>query len=98
MIVAFGTPSRVAKTAIRAARLMGIKRAPAPITFPFPRGIHEYSKRIKKILVVEMNNGQMVRDVKIAADRDCDISFYGRPGGGTPYPDDIVNELKKALA
>ncbi len=101
MIVAFGTPSRVAKTAIRAARLMGIKAGLLrPITlFPFPeKEIHEYSKRIKKILVVEMNNGQMVRDVKIAADRDCDISFYGRPGGGTPYPDDIVNELKKALA
>ena len=101
MIVAFGTPSRVAKTAIRAARLQGIKAGLfRPMTlFPFPeKELHEYSKKIKNILVVEMNTGQMLRDVKIAAHRDAKISFYGRPGGGMPYPDDVVNEIRKALS
>jgi hypothetical protein len=45
-----------------------------------------------------MNTGQMLRDVKIAAHRDAKISFYGRPGGGMPYPDDVVNEIRKALS
>lgn len=101
MIVAFGTPSRVAKTAIRAARIMGIKAGLLrPITlFPFPeKAVYEYSSRIRHILVVEMNTGQMVRDVKIAAHPGAKISFYGRPGGGMPFPDDIVRELQKALA
>ncbi len=100
MIIAFGTPSRVAKTAINEAREAGIKVGLLrPITlFPFPfKEIYEYSSRIKNILVVEMNTGQMVRDVRIAAHKDAKISFYGRPGGGFPFPDDVIAEIKKAL-
>jgi len=101
MIVAFGTPSRVAKTALHMARAQGIRAGLLrPITlFPFPvKQIYEHSCRIKNVLVVEMNTGQMVRDVRIAAHRDARISFYGRPGGGFPYPDDVLDEMKKALA
>jgi 2-oxoglutarate ferredoxin oxidoreductase subunit alpha len=100
MIIAFGTPSRVAKTAMEQAREMGIKAGLLrPISlFPFPeKEIFDYSTRIKNILVVEMNTGQMVRDVRIAAHKDAKISFYGRPGGGIPFPDDIIREIKKAL-
>ena len=100
MIVAFGTPSRVAKTAIQMAREEGIKVGllrPQTL-FPFPeKQILEYSTKIGKILVVEMNTGQMLRDVQIAAHHETDIRFYGRPGGGIPYPDDILAEIKKAL-
>ncbi len=100
MVIAFGTPSRVAKTAIRQARKLGVKVGLLrPITlFPFPeKEIYECSSRVKKILVVEMNTGQMVRDVRIAAHKDAAISFYGRPGGGFPYPDDVLAEIKKAM-
>ncbi|HDP80500.1 MAG TPA: 3-methyl-2-oxobutanoate dehydrogenase subunit beta, partial [Spirochaetes bacterium] len=100
MIIAFGTPSRVAKTAIRMAREKGIKAGLLrPITlFPFPaREIFEHSSRVKNVLVVEMNTGQMVRDVRIAAHRDAAISFYGRPGGGFPFPDQVLEEIEKAL-
>jgi 2-oxoglutarate ferredoxin oxidoreductase subunit alpha len=100
MIVAFGTPSRVAKTAIKHARSQGIRVGLLrPITlFPFPvREINEYSSRIKNVLVVEMNTGQMLQDVQISAHRDAKISFYGRPGGGVPFPDDILNEIKNAI-
>lgn len=100
MIVAFGTPSRVAKTAIKDARSQGIRVGLLrPITlFPFPeREINEYSSRIKKVLVVEMNNGQMIKDVQISAHRESRISFYGRPGGGVPFPDDILEEIKNAI-
>ena len=70
-----------------------------PITlFPFPsQQILEHSRRVGKVLVVEMNTGQMVRDVRIAAHKDAEISFYGRPGGGFPFPDDVLAEIKKAL-
>ena len=100
MIIAFGLPSRIAKTAIRNARAEGIRVGLLrPITlFPFPeKEISEYSSTIKNVLVVEMNTGQMLRDVEIFSHRETKISFYGRPGGGVPYPDDIVREIRKAL-
>ncbi|HNU93036.1 MAG TPA: transketolase C-terminal domain-containing protein, partial [Spirochaetota bacterium] len=100
IIIAFGTPARVAKTAISMAREEGLKVGLIrPITlFPFPtKQIYEHSKKAGKLLVVEMNTGQMVRDVRIAAHRDASISFYGRPGGGFPFPDDVLAEIKKAL-
>jgi 2-oxoglutarate ferredoxin oxidoreductase subunit alpha len=100
IIIAFGTPARVAKTAISLARAEGLKVGLIrPITlFPFPfREIYEHSGRAKNVLVVEMNTGQMVRDVRIAAHKDATIHFYGRPGGGFPFPDDVLDEIKKAL-
>ncbi len=100
LIVAFGTPSRIAKTAIKNARKEGIRVGLLrPITlFPFPETqVYELSERIKNVLVVEMNTGQMLKDVQIAAHDETKISFYGRPGGGIPFPDDIVREIKKAM-
>lgn len=100
MLVAFGTPSRIAKTAIREARKEGIRAGLLrPITlFPFPyEAITRWSEKIKNVLVVEMNTGQMLFDVKIAAHKDARVSFHGRPGGGIPYADEIVREMKKTL-
>jgi len=100
MIVAFGTPARIAKTAIENLRARGIRAGLLrPISlFPFPvHQVHDFSVRIKKILVVEMNTGQMLRDVQISAHRDSRIFFYGRPGGGVPYPDDIEAQVVAAL-
>ena len=100
MIVAFGTPSHIAKTAIHEAKKEGIRAGLLrPITlFPFPYdAVARYSEKVKNVLVVEMNTGQMLFDVKIAAHSSAKISFLGRPGGGIPYPDEIVREMKKAL-
>ncbi|HOE20508.1 MAG TPA: transketolase C-terminal domain-containing protein, partial [Spirochaetota bacterium] len=100
MIIAFGTPSRIAKTAIHLLREEGIKAGLLrPVTlFPFPSdAINEYSKRIKKVLVVEMNTGQMLRDVQLSCTADTNVYFYGRPGGGIPFPDDIMREVKKIM-
>jgi len=100
MIIAFGTPSRIAKTAIQLLRQEGVRAGLLrPITlFPFPsEAIHEYSQRIHKVLVVEMNTGQMLRDVELACHNGTKVYFYGRPGGGIPFPDDIMREVKKIV-
>jgi 2-oxoglutarate/2-oxoacid ferredoxin oxidoreductase subunit alpha len=52
-------------------------------------------KKVKKVLVIEMNCGQMLDDVKIAVKNDSRIFFYGRPGGGVPTPEEILKEMKK---
>ncbi len=99
MIIAFGTPSRISKTAIKMAREEGIKAGllrPKTL-FPFPKNeIRKWSEKIGKVLVIEMNTGQMLNDVLISSFRSADISFYGRPGGGIPYPNEVIEEIKKA--
>ena len=63
---------------------------------PFPKKeIEELSKRVKRILVVEMNTGQMLDDVKQAVAGRVPIEFYGRIGGITPFPDEILDEIHR---
>ncbi|HPC29980.1 MAG TPA: transketolase C-terminal domain-containing protein, partial [bacterium] len=99
ILVSYGTCARIAKEAVQRAREEGIDIGLfRPITlWPFPYAqLREYIKNAKKILVVEMNLGQMIDDVKIAAaNSSARIFFYGRPGGGIPDPDEIYREIKK---
>lgn len=98
MIVAFGSCSRMVQSAIDLARAEGLKVGLLrPITlYPFPEdAILARTKKIKKVLVCEMNTGQMVKDVKVSADRTADVFLYGRPGGAMPTPEEILGEIKK---
>jgi 2-oxoglutarate ferredoxin oxidoreductase subunit alpha len=98
VIIAFGTAGRVASTAIRAAREEGIKVGLfRPVTLkPFPyQQIEEISKRAKSILVVEMNSGMMIDDVNLATKGRIPVEFYGRLGGMTPFPDEILDEIHR---
>jgi 2-oxoglutarate ferredoxin oxidoreductase subunit alpha len=47
------------------------------------------------MLVVEMNAGQMLDDVRLTAECHCPVRFYGRLGGIIPLPDEILPELEK---
>ena len=98
LIVSFGLSARSSQKAMELAREEGMKVGLIrPITvFPFPSDIiNELSKKAKGVLVVEMNAGQMVEDVRLSIKNDTPVAFYGRMGGMIPQPDDIVNELKK---
>ena len=100
VVVAFGTVSRIAKTAIQNMRKTGIRVGLIrPITlFPFPTEvIRRTARKVPKVLVVEMNTGQMVEDVKLSLDNSEKLRFYGRPGGGIPTPEDIEREIKVML-
>jgi 2-oxoglutarate ferredoxin oxidoreductase subunit alpha len=46
-------------------------------------------------LVVEMNSGQMLEDVRLAVNGRTPIEFYGRLGGVVPFPDEILDEIKR---
>ncbi len=96
LIVAFGSVSRIAKTAIREARRQGVRVGLLrPITlFPFPVApLEELSKQVFAILVVEMNAGQMVEDVRLAVEGRAPVHFYGRMGGVAPLPDEILEQI-----
>ena len=39
--------------------------------------------------------GQMVDDVKLAANGKCPVEFYGRTGGIIPTPAEVLEQIKK---
>jgi 2-oxoglutarate ferredoxin oxidoreductase subunit alpha len=101
VIIGFGTAGRVALSAVRAARQEGIKVGLLrPITVsPFPfEVIEELAGRVSGFLVTEMNSGQMLEDVRLAAKGRAPIEFYGRMGGVVPLPDEILQEIHRITA
>ena len=100
VIVAFGSAARIAEKSIESAREQGIKVGLfRPITlWPFPeKEIHELAKTKKGILVVEINAGQMVQDVRLAVNGQTPVEHFGRLGGIVPEPEEIVEALKQLI-
>lgn len=97
LVVAFGSAARIAQSAIKEARLRGIRAGLfRPVSlWPFPaRRLRELAGRIPRILVVELNAGQMVEDVRLAAaGSGATIEFFGRLGGLVPLPDEILERI-----
>ena len=97
-VIGFGTAGRVASSAVRIAREEGLKVGLfRPITLaPFPKKqIEEISRRVKRILVVEMNSGMMLDDITTLVEGRIPVEFYGRMGGVTPFPDEILDEIRR---
>jgi 2-oxoglutarate ferredoxin oxidoreductase subunit alpha len=95
-VVAFGTAARVCKTAIQWARKEGIPAGMLrPVTlFPFPeQEVQEIARTADKLLVVEMNTGQMVEDVKICTPHHDKIDFFGKPCA-MPTPEEILGRIR----
>ena len=97
LLVAYGSTSRSARQAIAMARSAGIKVGMfRPITiWPFPeKQIAELSKKIKKILVPEMNMGQVILEVQR---NSCGSKVYGlNIVTGEPItPDQIYEKIKE---
>ncbi len=98
VIAAYGTTSRIARTAISQLEKEGYKVGLIrPITlWPYP--YDEFKKindKCKGILTVEMNTGQMIDDVKIAVKGKYPVHFYGRTGGMVPTPGEIIKKVKE---
>ena len=83
---------------MRAARAEGIPVGLfRPITLsPFPGDrIAELAKLASTFLVVEMNAGQMLEDIRLAVAGRVPVDFYGRMGGIVPFPDEILGEIHR---
>lgn len=100
MIVAFGSAARIAEKAIEIAREQGIKAGLfRPITlWPFPeKKIAQAVHGKRGVLVVEINAGQMIEDVRLAVNGEVTVEHFGRLGGIVPEPEEIVNAIKEKL-
>jgi len=108
VIVAFGTAARVAKSAVKSLRDEGLPVGLfRPITlWPFPeQELARVTGRMVKgdpiaraVLVVEMNAGQMLHDVRVAVGKQIPVKFLGRMGGIIPMPDEIEERARTLLA
>lgn len=99
-IVAFGCSSRISQKVVELAHEEGIEVALLrPITlWPFPSdAVRQLASKVKSILVVENNAGQMVYDVRYAVEGKIPVFQYGRFGGIIPTPSEILDVLKKQL-
>lgn len=98
LIVSFGSAARIAEKALEIACSMGVRVGLfRPITlWPFPsKQIAAMAKGKKGVLVVEINAGQMVQDVRLAVNGAVLVEYFGRLGGIVPEPDEIVQVLKE---
>ena len=100
LLIAFGCSARICKKAIEIARNEGIKLGLIrPITlWPFPsKVIASYVGKVKGILSVELNAGQMVEDIRLAVECKVKVEHFGRLGGIVFTPDEILSALKEKL-
>jgi 2-oxoglutarate ferredoxin oxidoreductase subunit alpha len=100
LLVAFGSSARICLKAIDLARQEGLKVGLLrPITlWPFPaKVLHAHAARVKGMLTVEMNAGQMVEDVRMAVNGQIPVAHYGRMGGIVPTPDEVLAALKEKI-
>ncbi len=96
-LVAFGTCGRIAETAVDLAREEGIKLGLIrPITlWPFPeRGFTDILDQAKGFMSVELSAGQMVEDVCLVVNGRVPVKFFGRQGGITPSPREVLKAFK----
>lgn len=99
-IVAFGSAARISQKVVDLAREEGIEvQLLRPITlWPFPKAaVSEMASKVAGILVVEINAGQMVFDVRLEVEGRVPVKHYGRLGGIVPSPNEILRELKTML-
>jgi 2-oxoglutarate ferredoxin oxidoreductase subunit alpha len=98
IVVAYGVAARIVRGAVNKARQEGMPVGLIrPVTlWPFPmEQISKVADEFRIFLTVEMSNGQMVEDVKLAVAGKSPVVFYGRPGGGVPTVDEILDIIKQ---
>lgn len=93
LLVTFGGMARSVKEAKRMLEAMGKKVGlfvPKTV-WPFPsQRLHELSKNKKKIFVIEMNLGQMIEPVLLAAEDKNIVEGIQKGNGEMIFPEEIV--------
>jgi pyruvate/2-oxoacid:ferredoxin oxidoreductase alpha subunit len=101
VLVGYGIVGRVLKAVVELARARGMAVGLLrPITlFPFPTAqIRELSRRAKAFAVVELSNGQLVDDVRLALEGRRPVEFYNRMGGNVPSAEEVLAFVERKFA
>ncbi len=100
VVVAFGSPSRMASEMVYEARQEGVKLGMfRPITL-WPFAVEAYQNAIKNakaVVVLEHNAGMMTRDIRLFTEGKCPIYYHGRMGGCIIDMDEVYAKIKCIL-
>ena len=95
-VVCFGGTARSARRAVRMAREKGAKAGLFRLItiWPFPqREIEALAQRVKRIIVVEHNDGQILHEVERVVQGRCKVDFIGRINGTIIMPGEIEQAI-----
>jgi len=106
IVVAYGIVARIVRAAVDQAREEGIPVGLIrPITlWPFPSQQVSRAANPRQdggggpfpvFLTIEMSAGQMVEDVRLAVAGKAPVLFHGRPGGGIPAVDEVLDKIRQ---
>jgi 2-oxoisovalerate ferredoxin oxidoreductase alpha subunit len=101
LVVGFGIVSRILHSAVDRARREGLKVGLfRPITlWPYPsKELVKAAAHAERILVVELSNGQMVEDVRLAVNGEKTVEFYGRVGGNVPSVEELYEQVLQRVS
>jgi len=99
MVVAYGTTSRSAMSAVRKAREEGLRVGLLRLVtlWPFPdKEVSKLAKRVRALVVPEMNYGQIVREVERVA-KETPVVFIPKLGEEPHRPTEILNAIRSVL-
>jgi 2-oxoglutarate ferredoxin oxidoreductase subunit alpha len=97
VVVAYGIVARAALSAVRKAREKGVKAGLLRLVtlWPFPQNhVARIAESAKKIVVPEMNCGQMVREVERAA-KGTPVVFLSKLGEEPHTPMELVEAIRR---
>lgn len=98
ILVGYGLAARVAMGAVEQLRSEGLRVGLfRPLTlWPFPENrLLQLAKECDEMLVIEMNEGQMVRDVRLSVQGQCPVAFFGHSGGVLAAPEEIEEQVRQ---
>jgi 2-oxoisovalerate ferredoxin oxidoreductase alpha subunit len=101
VLVGYGIVGRILKAVTAEARAEGMKVGLLrPITlYPFPaEAFQRAADRARMFIVVEMSNGQMVEDVRLALNGVRPVEFFGRCGGNVPSHEEVMEFVRARAA
>jgi 2-oxoglutarate ferredoxin oxidoreductase subunit alpha len=97
-VIAYGSVARTSRRAVIDARKLGTKAGLLQLMtlFPFPQHpVEDVLKQCRRVLVPEMNMGQIERDVKRVNQWETLVEKYNRVDGRVITPDEICHQLIK---
>jgi len=98
VLVGYGIAARILKAVTADARTSGLKVGLLrPITlYPFPKlHFERLAKRARVFVVVEMSNGQMLEDVRLAVNGARPVEFFNRMGGNVPSHQEVMAVVRR---
>ena len=61
-------------------------------------GTGQAAAHVANVLVVELSNGQMLEDVRLATNGRRHVDFYGRVGGNVPSVEELRAQVEERIS